>query len=165
MKNVLCALLLTAAALPANAEGLYFGVGAANVEGNEAGESWASTNAVVSLGYEVNEYFSVEGETSFVLSEGSVLGLDVGNTHMGLFTKIALPTSGPFTPHVRLGYVNGKASVSGGGAAVSVDDSAFSYGVGAEYDFGTTALRVDYTVADFDLTDTNILTIGTIWKF
>ena len=165
MKNILCAALLTVAALPANAEGFYAGFGVANVGASEAGESWSSTNAGILVGYEVNEYIAVEGETSFVLSEGSVSGIDVGNKHMGAFVKFALPTSGPFTPHARLGYVKGEATASGNGASISVDETAVSYGVGAEYDFGKSALRVDYSVADFGETDTNILSIVTVWKF
>lgn len=165
MKKMLSAALLTVAALPASAEGFYAGFGVANVEANEAGESWSSTNAGVTLGYEVNEYIAVEGEASFVLSEGSLMGVDVGNKHMGAFVKFALPTSGPFTPHARLGYVKGEATASGNGVSISVDETAVSYGVGASYDFGSTALRVDYTVADFGETDTKVLAIGTVWKF
>ena len=165
MKKMLSAALLTVAALPASAEGFYAGFGVANVEASEVGASWSSTNANVMLGYEVSEYIAVEGEASFVLSEGSLMGVDVGNKHMGAFVKFALPTSGPLTPHARLGYVKGEATASGNGVSVSVDETAVSYGIGASYDFGSTTLRVDYTVADFGETDTNVLAIGTVWKF
>lgn len=165
MKNIVYAALLTVAALPASAEGVYAGFGSGNVTAKEPGFSATSLNAIGLVGYEVNDYISVEGEASFVIRDGSFEGIDIGNTHMGAFVKLAASTSGPFTPHARIGYVNGKVTVSNGNASDSLDDNAFAYGIGAEYAFSNSSLRADYTVADFGVTETNVLSITTVFKF
>ena len=165
MRKFVCAAWLIVASLPASAEGYYAGFGFANVTGKELGYSWTSFNAIGLGGYEVNEYISVEGEASFVISEGSLLGVDIGNKHMGAFVKFALPTSGAFTPHARIGYVKGEAKASSGSVSISVDDTAFSYGIGAEYDFGNSSFRADYSVADFGATNMNSLSFTTVLNF
>ena len=165
IKTVICAAVLTVAALPASAEGFYAGFGLGRVNGEQAAYSWTSTNAVGLGGYEFNEYISVEGEVSLVASDGSISGVDIGNQYMGAFVKFALPTSGSFTPHARIGYIKGKATASIGGVSISVDDTNISYGIGGEYDFGSSSLRVDYSVADFGAMETNSLSITNVWKF
>lgn len=165
IKTVICAAVLTGVALPASAEGIYAGFGLGGVKAKINGESATSTNVVGLVGYEFNEYISAEGEASFVVSDGSVSGVDVGTQYMGAFVKFALPTSGSFTPHARIGYVKGKATASSGGVSESVDDTEFSYGIGGEYDFGSSSLRVDYSVANFDGLKMSSLSITNVWKF
>lgn len=169
MKNVLCAAALIVAAQPAAADGIYAGLGLAKVKGKEAGTSWSSSNAALLVGYEFNGYIALEGETSVVISEGSVhisgSSFDIGNTHMGAYAKFALPTKGFFNPHVRLGYVKGKTKASVSALSVSIDDTAFAYGIGAEYNFGRYSIRADYTNADFGTTDMNMLSISTVFRY
>lgn len=165
MKNVIYAAVMTLISLPAHAEGLYAGVGYSNVTAHESGYTWTSLNVIGLAGYEFNEYISVEGEGSFVIKEGTLEGVGVGNSHTGAFVKLALPMEGPFTPHARFGYVKGKATVSAGGISVTIDDDAPVYGIGAEYDLGGTSLRADYSVADFGRTDTGVLSLTTVVKF
>ncbi len=165
MKKFVCAAALIIAGLPASADGFYAGFGFANVTAKEPGISVTSFNGIGLGGYEVNEYIAVEGEASFVISEGSISGVGIGNKHMGAFVKFALPTSGAFTPHARLGYVKGTVTGSSGAASISLDETAFSYGIGAEYDFGSSSIRADYSAADFGVTESTILSITNVWKF
>ncbi len=177
MKNVLCAAALIVAAQPAVAEdqyqnytkGIYVGLGLAKIKGKESDMSWSSSNANLLVGYELNGYIALEGETSVVISKGSVQisdhSVDIGNTHMGAYVKFALPTKGFFNPHVRLGYVKGKANASFSGISLSVDDTAVAYGIGAEYNFGKYSIRADYTSADFGASDMNMLSIMTVFRF
>ena len=162
---------LIIAGLPASADGFYAGFGFSNVTAKAADWAWTSFNGIGLGGYEFNEYISVEGEASFVISDGSFNHQDLGPTaigskHMGAFVKFALPTSGAFTPHARLGYIRGEAAIKGDYASKS-NDTAFSYGVGAEYDFGSSSIRADYSVADFgaELAQFDVLSITNVWKF
>ena len=164
----LIALMSTGAA---SAEGAYIGYGFANVNAKQSVHNWASTNAILVLGYEVNDYLSLEGETSITISEGQIIysgiSIDMENEHLGAFAKLTLPTSGSIKPYARLGMVRGSYSMSSGGASFNAPDaSAFAYGFGAEWEYSENkGIRLDYAVADFDITDSEIIAITSVYRF
>ena len=155
----------------ASAEGAYLGYGLANVNSEQPGVNWGSTNAILMLGYEVNDYLSLEGELSIPISDGKIIvrgiSIDIGNEHMGAFAKLTLPTSGSIKPYARLGMVRGSYSMSSGGASFNAPDaSAFAYGFGAEWEYSENkGIRLDYAVADFDITDSEIIAITSVYRF
>ena len=166
MNNLIRGAAFSLLALPAAAEGTYAGFGFANATGEEATASYTSFNGIGLIGYNMNEYVSFEAEASFVIKKGSVLGIDIGASHMGTFAKFSLPTSGNFTPHARLGYIKGEAKASAGNVSIAVDDTAVSYGIGAEYEFvGGSSFRADYSVSKLDGTDASILSFMTVVNF
>ena len=164
----LIALMSTGAA---SAEGAYIGYGFANVNAKQSVHNWASTNAILMLGYEVNDYLSLEGELSIPISEGKIIvrgiSIDMENEHLGVFTKLTLPTSGSIKPYARLGMVRGSFKQSVGAIGFSSPDkSAFAYGLGAEWEYSeNSGIRLDYSAADFDLTDGEIIAITSVYRF
>ena len=49
---------------------------------------------------------------------------------------------------------------------VSVNDCAFSYGIGAEWELSEqTGIRLDYTAADYGVTDASVLALTSVFRF
>ena len=85
---------------------------------------------------------------------------------MAAYAKLALPTAGPIKPYARLGMARAEASATVGSTTVSVNDSAFSYGIGAEWKLSEqTGIRLDYTVADYGVTEATVLALTSVIRF
>lgn len=106
-------------------------------------------------GYDVNEYFGVEGEALIGLGEESetVLGVNVDsslNYGLGVYAKGQYPITEAVSVHGRLGYVWAEIEASAAGFSATEDDDGVGYGVGAQYAFNDlNAVRADYTRYDF----------------
>ena len=134
------------------------------------------------LGYRLNDFFAVEGEVGFGVSDESfnrsvpvtVLGSDLDiDTNVDLkvknyyiaFARGIIPVSEQFDFFGRIGYgqasakANATASVEGLTASGSRSDNAsgFAYGIGGQYNLsGVDGIRADYTRLD----DTNIISLA-----
>ena len=165
------ALIAIMSTTAASAEGIYIGYGFASVGADEPGYKYNSINAIGMIGYEVNDYLSIEGELSMPISEDKLtIGsstVDIGLEHIGAHAKLTLPTSGPIKPFARLGMIRGKAAATIGSTTVSVSDSALSYGFGAEWEFSErSGLRLDYTMTELDGdTDASVLALTSVYRF
>ena len=102
----------------ASAEGLYLGTGFASVNDEEPGYKYGSTNILGLIGYEVNDYLSLEGELSVAISKDTIriasTNIEIGTEHMAAYAKLSLPTSGPIKPYARLGMARAEASATVG---------------------------------------------------
>ena len=154
----------------ASAEGLYLGTGFASVNAEEPGYKYGSTNILGLIGYEVNDYLSLEGELSVAISKDTIriasTNIEIGTEHMAAYAKLTLPTAVPIKPYARFGMARAKASATVGSTTVSVNDSAFSYGIGAEWELSEqTGIRLDYTAADYGVTDASVLALTSVFRF
>ena len=177
MRNYIMYKLTTAAVIAvlstsaASAEGVYLGYGFAAVNLEQPGYDWGSTNAILIVGYEVNDYLSLEGELSIPISDGQIIvsgtSIDMENEHMGAFAKLSLPTSGSIKPYARLGMVRASYSMSTSASGFSSpDESAFAYGLGAEWEYSEkSGIRLDYSVADFDISEGEVIAITSVYRF
>ncbi|XBQ16503.1 MAG: porin family protein [Oceanicaulis sp.] len=101
-------------------------------------------------GYNVNEFFAVEGEALFGLGDENLGGgfsaeLNYG---LGVFAKAEYPVGERVSVFGRLGYTWAEVEVSGLG---SEDADGFAYGVGGEFAVsGPNAIRADYTRYDYE---------------
>lgn len=106
-------------------------------------------------GYDINEYFGVEGEALIGLGDESetVAGINVDASleySLGAYAKGQYPITDAFSVHGRVGYVVAEIEASAAGVSASEDEDGVGYGVGAEYAFnGLNAVRADYTRYDF----------------
>jgi opacity protein-like surface antigen len=63
-------------------------------------------------------------------------------------------------------YLIISTSATVGSTTVSVNDSAFSYGIGAEWKLSEqTGIRLDYTTADYGVTDASVLALTSVIRF
>ena len=172
MKKLLAMSIITlGTASSAYAEGVYFGAGIARVDAEEPGYNYGSTNFLAMIGYEINPYISIEAETSLALVKDNITisstVVELGMEHFATYAKFSLPTSGSIKPYARLGMSKGEASATVGSTTVSVNDTAFSYGFGAEYILNDkSGIRLDYTTADYGTVTTGtVLAITSVYRF
>ena len=173
--GLICGVALSLLGSISYSEGLYLGSGFARVTGKETAAEYTSTNFLVMAGYEISDYISIEAETSFILADDTVsvggVSLDLGATHTAVYLRASYPVSEDVTIFGRLGQSNGKAEASAGNVSVSVDDTALSYGFGAELTnlFDSMAVRIDYSAAEYKndgvTTDGSVLAVSTVFRF
>ena len=171
--------ILTASSV--SAEGFYVGAGISQERLSTVGapDSVKSTNAIALIGYDINDMISVEAETSLPVSKDnttesfSEITADVSVLHTAVFAKFTLPTSGSFKPFARAGMTKGtfKAeNMSEGPSVIKVNDTVFSYGIGAEWAMSEKfGLRVDYSKmkisSDGQPLDTDVLALSSVYRF
>ena len=98
--------ILTASSV--SAEGFYVGAGISQERVKEpCGDACKSTNAIASIGYDINDLIAVEAETSLPVSKTSVDGTNLSVKHTAVHLKFTLPTSGSFKPFARAGMMKG----------------------------------------------------------
>ena len=170
MNKVIAAALLVIGATTVQAEGLYLGIGYGSVEAKDTVYSYTSSNVMGLIGYEINDAFSIEAETSSAVSKDTITigstAVKIGMKHTAVYLKYSMPLDGTFIPFVRIGSSTGTASATAGATTVSVDDSAFSWGIGAEYKMSETiGVRVDYSTADYGATDGTVTGITFVNRF
>jgi len=135
----------------------------------------ASPSALgVTIGYDVHKNVAVEAmavvgasdDTATLNGASTPAKLKIDNS-FGIFLKPKVMLGENFELFTRLGYMNTKISVSGAGILASATDSAFAYGLGANYYFNkTTYLTVNYmNVYDKDNTKIDGVTVGLGMKF
>ena len=144
----------------------------------EAGEGLYGAQA--RLGYQFNRYLGVETEGSLGFSDttketvvaGTPLDVTLGveNTIAG-FGVLRYPLAGKISGYSRLGYHRSELDQSFEDAAGGIVDTSFStdgiaYGSGLEYAVSPkTALRLDYTVYDYDGPDADAISLAVSRKF
>ena len=170
MNKVIAAALLVIGATTVQAEGLYLGIGYGSVEAKDTVYSYTSSNVMGLIGYEINDAFSIEAETSSPVSKDTITigitAVKIGMKHTAVYLKYSMPLDGTFIPFVRIGSSTGTASATAGATTVSVDDSAFSWGIGGEYKMSETiGVRFDYSAADYGATDGTVTGITFVNRF
>ena len=172
--------ILTASSV--SAEGFYVGAGISQERfGQPCVDVCKSTNAIALIGYDINDMISVEAETSLPVSKHNItaseITADVSVYHTAVFAKFTLPTSGSFKPFARAGMTKGTFKAenmsigsSVGPSVIKVNDTVFSYGIGAEWAMSEKfGLRVDYSKmkisSDGQPLDTDVLALSSVYRF
>jgi opacity protein-like surface antigen len=169
--------ILTASSV--SAEGFYVGAGISQERLSPVGApvSVKSTNAIALIGYDINDMISVEAETSLPVSKDNIkLTSDITGEfslyHTAVFAKFTLPTSGSFKPFARAGMTKSKFKAEvAGDYDYKVNDTVFSYGIGAEWAMSEKfGLRVDYSRMEMldDLgspADVEVLALSSVYRF
>jgi opacity protein-like surface antigen len=164
--------ILTASSV--SAEGFYVGAGISQERVKEpCGDTCKSTNAIASIGYDINDLIAVEAETSLPVSKTSDDGIVLSVKHTAVHLKFTLPTSGSFKPFARAGITKGtfKAeNMSEGPSVIKVNDTVFSYGIGAEWAMSEKfGLRVDYSMMEISSSgmpiDMDVLALSSVYRF
>lgn len=104
------------------------------------------------LGYNLNQFLSVEGEGAFgISSDDDVAGLDVKEDFtLGGYARVSVPIAEQFKLFGRLGYQYSEFSFDSAGLDVTRDFDGLAYGGGVEVALSDrNALRFDYTKVDY----------------
>ena len=158
--------ILTASSV--SAEGFYVGAGISQERVKEpCGDVCKSTNAIASIGYDINDLIAVEAETSLPVSKTSVDGTNLSVKHTAVHLKFTLPTSGSFKPFARAGMMKGTFEAEDiGDYDYKVNDTVFSYGIGAEWALSEKfGLRVDYSMSEIDGADGEVIALSSVYRF
>ena len=158
--------ILTASSV--SAEGFYVGAGISQERVKQpCGDVCKSTNAIASIGYDINDLIAVEAETSLPVSKTSVDGTNLSVKHTAVHLKFTLPTSGSFKPFARAGMMKGTFEAEDiGDYDYKVNDTVFSYGIGAEWALSEKfGLRVDYSMSEIDGADGEVIALSSVYRF
>jgi opacity protein-like surface antigen len=135
--------------------GVYAGVGVNSFE-------FDSYTLSGKLGYNFNEYFGVEGDLGFGISEenDSIDGFDVGagiDWYTGAFGVLRAPVTEQFDVLGRAGYYFAEVdaditnTVDNLTTDLDADTDGFAFGAGVQYNFGDgnrNGIRAEYTYLD-----------------
>ena len=108
------------------------------------------------VGYNINEYFGVEGQGSFGIIDDSVEGVDVGiDSSFGGFGVVRYPLAENVDVFGRAGYQFTQIGFDAdAGADFSTDADGFALGAGATYWLNEkSGIRLEYTYFDLDFDD------------
>ena len=162
--------ILTASSV--SAEGFYVSAGISKERVKQpCGDECKSTNAIASIGYDINDLIAVEAETSLPVSKTSADGVNLSIKHTAVHLKFTLPTSGSFKPFARAGMIKGIFEVESSGNVVdNTNDTVFSYGIGAEWAMSEKfGLRVDYSMMEMSKggnpADGEVIALSSVYRF
>ncbi|WP_022701510.1 porin family protein [Oceanicaulis alexandrii] len=123
-------------------------------------------------GYDITEYFGVEGELLVGLEDEDLtiagvsgdVGLDYG---LGVFAKAQYPLAEQVSVYGRLGYAYHEIDASFAGAQFEDSSDAFAFGGGLEWTVsGPNAVRLDYTRYEYEGDgDADAFSIGYVLRF
>ncbi len=106
------------------------------------------------VGYNVNEYFAVEGQAAFGVVDydetfdGEELSTGIDST-FGAFGVVRLPVADNFDVFARAGYAFTQVGISSGPASIGLDFDGFAFGAGGQYMWdGLNGVRLEYTRYD-----------------
>ena len=169
--------------MQADNSGVYVGLGMSAVSARDSAFDLDFTssevgqdrlaNATFLVGYNINEYFAVEGRYTTTFTDEDLVEMD----GFSFFVKPQYPLSEDFSVYALLGY--GSVEMDGVGPAkgrVDVDDSGFQWGLGASYAIGDNyTIFIDYTslASEMDAVyyngagevDADAVTLGVTYKF
>lgn len=99
------------------------------------------------VGTQINQYFGVEAEGGFGVSEDTVQGVKYKNKgDLGAYAVGTAPVNDKFSVLGRVGYHHTWAEAKAAGLKVKDDDGSFAAGVGAQYMIDAqNGIRADYT--------------------
>ena len=160
--------ILTASSV--SAEGFYVGAGISQERVKQpCGTSCKSTNAIASIGYDINDLIAVEAETSLPVSKATDGSDNLSVNHTAVFAKFTLPTSGSFKPFARAGMMKGTfkaVNIPSGEVEAEINDTVFSYGIGAEWALSEKfGLRVDYSMLEIQGADGEVFALSSVYRF
>ncbi|MGX6646679.1 porin family protein [Maricaulaceae bacterium MS644] len=147
------AALITASAASAQAPASPYTLGAGYTNLNAEGGNYDALT--LRGGYDVTNYFGVEGEALFGIGDEitTIFGRRAEtsvNYGVGLFAKAQYPINETISVHGRVGYAWTEFEASAAGFSDSREDNGMAAGFGGEYAFsGPNALRADYTLYDY----------------
>lgn len=170
MKKLISVVILnTLIASSVYADGFYVSAGISSER-----LKYKSLNAVVLIGYNINQILSAELETSLDIVPGIMRlketeppydTVDYKISHTSAFTKFILPISGPIEPFARIGLTEITTEVMNN----KQSETNFSYGFGAIWTmFEKLGLRVDYTIINIDTKGNgseDIFSVSTVYSF
>lgn len=131
MKKIAIAVLLTAFAAPAFAEGMYVGVTAGQNKYDEPTlPKQTSTSFGILGGYTLNENFAVEAAYTSLGTLDVASGFSVKGTVISLSGVGSFPLSSEFSLFAKLGVAQSKIDVTG---QASESKSGATIGFGAQY--------------------------------
>jgi opacity protein-like surface antigen len=125
---------------PTEDEGLYLGLAYTHLshDADHRGATIVSemdfSAVTLQAGYKFNPYIAVEGRYGFTLGDSSDSGLTIDDAEIGvwgIYIKPMYPVSPEFDIYALLGYAGTKAEDRNN--VLEVDESGFSWGVGAAY--------------------------------
>jgi hypothetical protein len=146
----LAAMFVAPVAMPASAQ-LYINAGATAYDFKNGFNPRAVTGRV---GYDAGPYVALEGEAGFGFIEDN--GRDLESEVAG-FVVGKLPLVENFHAFGRIGYSMIDAS--------DFEGDGFAYGIGGQYNWGKSGLRVDWTRHDYDEDPVDALSIAWAYSF
>lgn len=161
-----------AVAAPASAE-VYAGVnaGVLNVNPDVPSVDDASVPTIGGrLGWRANKWLGVEGDLFFGLKDDRIhdtppVNLKVDSAAF-LYGVLFVPASEKFNLIARVGYGHLAGKISGAGVSADTNDGAFSFGVGAQFNWdAANGVRFDYTHYDIKDAPANGFTVAYVRTF
>ena len=147
---VCTALLLAPVVMPASAQ-LYVNAGISGYNFNNGFNPDAFTGRV---GYDAGPYVAVEGEAGFGIVKDNDTDL---NSEFAGFVLGKLPLVENLHAYGRVGYSTIDAS--------DFEADGFAYGVGGQYNWGKSGLRLDWTRHDYDEDPVDAWSIAYAYRF
>jgi len=146
----IAALFVAPVAMPASAQ-MYINVAYSNYDLRNGANPKALTGR---LGFDFGNIFAVEGEGAFGIIEDSGVELQ---TEFAGFALAKLPLGENFHAFGRIGYSFVDSTLT--------EDDGFAYGIGGQYNFGKSGLRLDWTRHDYDEDDVDAWSIAYAYTF
>lgn len=143
MRKTILALALVSP-LSAHAEGMYMGLDYAHVTVDVEGRSDSVNMGAMrgTIGAYVNHLVGIqipvaaEGRLGFGFLDDDIDGIDIStDLTWGAYLRAELPIAGALAPYGIVGFSYAKVSADLDVVDVSADDTGFSFGVGASYQF------------------------------
>lgn len=167
MKKIAIAVLLSAIAAPAFAEGMYVGVNLGQNKYDDSTMTKTTSNAVGVLGgYTFSKNFAAEAAYISLGSLELSPGFTVKTTALSLSGVGSFPISDQFSLFAKLGLAQTKADIT---SLPSETKSGATFGIGGQYNV-TSAIGIRlgydrYKVGEQNSIDANITSIGGVFKF
>jgi hypothetical protein len=146
----IAALFAAPVAMPASAQ-TYINVAYSGFDLRNGANPSALTGR---LGYDFNAYFAIEGEGSFGIIEDEGFELE---SEFGGFVLGKLPLLPSFHAFGRVGYSFVDSTLA--------EDDGLAYGIGGQYNWGKSGLRIEWTRHDYDVDDVDAWSIAYAYTF
>lgn len=157
MKKIAFAVLLSALAAPAFAEGMYAGVNL----GQSDADGFSANSFSILGGYTIDK--TLAAEVAYV-DLGSDSSVDV--SALSVSAVGSYPINDQVSVLGRLGIASTKVEVSVPGFSGSESKTALTYGIGGQYNVSSTVgVRVGYDIYKAEGDDVSNLSIGAVMKF
>jgi outer membrane immunogenic protein len=127
---------------------MYFGGSFAATEYSATGLYEDASLTVFSgkMGTKFDDNFAAEARVGFGIDDGTVdVGINVKlKSFYGVYLKAGFPVSDTFYPYAVLGYTRSEIELSDKRFAFSTSESDSSFGLGADFNFESLTLNVEY---------------------
>jgi OOP family OmpA-OmpF porin len=165
-KIAIAALLSTFIAAPALAANGYIGLSAGQNKMDVSGVKESIAFSVFG-GYSYNEYIAAElAYVNFGSADTNTAGVSLKGSAASLSAVGSYPLGTDFSLFAKLGYASTSIEATGGSSETKDD---LTYGIGAQYnasrDIGVRLAYDSYRVGKTNTKDSNLLSIGVLFKF